>query len=240
MHRPGRALPETSNPCQRLLPKASRHFQALPGVSGHCQTLPRKRLCVSRYACRAMAIAVLDAKQRRSHGGVSPESAPGRRVFCGRGAFFYGSAALGAMGCPRMGCPLAHGPVVWPECLLCLCHPLCPSGRLGRFLVLGVSLCCVANGRPLEALGCHLMGCHLMGCHLRPSQAIAWALACAIAEGGVPFGRCHPVGDSGGGQMPKGTLVPMLQTIWMGWRLVYHDLCRCAVGLHRSAWIYGY
>jgi hypothetical protein len=80
-----------------------------------------------------------------------------------------------------------------------------------------------------------------MGCHLRRSNAISGPLKRLPGPWLAPLLRegNHPVGDSGGGQMLERTPVPMLQTVWMGWRLVYHDLCRFAVGLHRSAWIYG-
>ena len=210
MHRPGRALPEDSKPCQRPLPRVSRHFQALPGVSGHCQGFPRKR-----------AVRVAPCLRPCSMG-----SRAGRmeafRPRALRADVFSTAERRFSMAQRRLGpwvarCRMGQAPFVpFRSCAL-------PGA-------LGVSGCWAFPGAALRTGG-----------HWRRSDAMSGPLKRLPAPWLAPLlgEGCHLVGDSGGGQMPKGTLVPMLQTVWMGWRLVYHDLCRFAVGLHRSAWIYG-
>ena len=155
------ALPKAFAKGVQTLPSVARGFRALPRVSKE-----------TRCGCRAMAMAVLDAKQRRSHGDVSPESAPGRRVFCGRFSmaeqrFSMAQRRLGPWAVYSWVAHWRMGRLYGPSAFCVLCHPLCPFGRLERFLVLLVLRC----GR--EAIGGTRMPFDGMPFDGMPSQALS-------------------------------------------------------------------
>jgi hypothetical protein len=156
--------PYKAPPSAHASAKASRHFQVLPSVSGHCQGLPRKRalrVAPQRWPCSV----------RNSAGRMEAFRPRALRadVFSMADFLWQSSVFLWLKGIQGHGLPTgAWAKRISPSAFCVLCHPLCPSG-LVPFRAPWAFL-----GAPCAALrtGGRLMESHLMGGHVRPSDAI--------------------------------------------------------------------